>query len=147
MRYFDTSFLVPLVLPEPLSAHIARFVGALAPGEPATSHWARVEFSSVLAREVRMGALDAAAFRAADSKIATILNDTFELWLPNAEDFELARNFVGSHETGLRGGDALHLAIARNRRIDSFYTLDRRLIRAGEMLGVPMNADFALPRD
>ena len=85
MRYFDTSFLVPLVLPEPLSAHVARFFIALAPGEPATSHWARVEFSSVLAREVRMGALDAAAFRAADSKIATILNQRVVATIPQTD--------------------------------------------------------------
>ncbi len=60
MRYFDTSFLVPLILPEATSEPIARFFEDQPAGELAVSHWTRVEFASLLAREVRMGELDPA---------------------------------------------------------------------------------------
>jgi hypothetical protein len=55
MPYFDTSFLAPLILPEATSERIAAFVGALSGDELTVSHWTGVEFSSLLAREVRMG--------------------------------------------------------------------------------------------
>ena len=57
MLYFDTSILAPLFLQESSSAKVERFVAGLPAGELAVSHWTRVEFSSLLAREVRMGAL------------------------------------------------------------------------------------------
>ena len=63
MRYFDTSFLVPLILPEATSTRIADFFEALPADDLATSHWTRVEFASLLAREVRMGGLDAGGWK------------------------------------------------------------------------------------
>ena len=60
MHYFDTSFLVPLILPETTSEAIAGFFDGLPPDQFAVSHWTRVEFASLLAREVRIGASDAA---------------------------------------------------------------------------------------
>ena len=61
MRCFDTSFLVPLILPEATSEAIAAFFENLPADDLAVSNWTRVEFASLLAREVRMGNLDAAA--------------------------------------------------------------------------------------
>ena len=55
MLYFDTSFLVPLILPESTSDKVAHFFRGLPAAELAVSHWTRVEFSSLIAREVRMG--------------------------------------------------------------------------------------------
>jgi predicted nucleic acid-binding protein len=50
--YFDTSFLAPLILPEATSDKTA-FVRRLPTEELTVSHWTRVEFSSLIAREVR----------------------------------------------------------------------------------------------
>ncbi len=61
MLYFDTSFLAPLIVPELTSNKIAAFFRGLPAGQLAVSHWTRVEFSSLIAREVRMGGLDAQA--------------------------------------------------------------------------------------
>ena len=44
MRYFDTSFLVPIILPEATSEPVAGFFGALPPDNLAVSHWTRGEF-------------------------------------------------------------------------------------------------------
>src|SRR5271169_6554360 len=56
--YFDTSFLVPLILPEATSDSIAALVHRLSAEQLTVSHWTRVEFSSLIAREVRMGGLE-----------------------------------------------------------------------------------------
>jgi predicted nucleic acid-binding protein len=139
MLYFDTSFLVPLILPEATSDKIGAFVGALPVDQLTVSHWTRVEFSSMIAREVRMGGLDALAGARADVRFDVMVEESFTVLLPNADDFGLARQYIGRFETGLRAGDALHLAIARNHRASMIYSLDRTLLKAGELLDLPVS--------
>jgi uncharacterized protein len=145
MFYFDTSFLAPLILPEKTSDKIAKFIGGLAVEKLTVSHWARVEFSSLLAREVRMGGLEARSAIAADAQFEDILQESFLVLLPNANDFTLAKEFLGHHKLGLRAGDALHLAIASNHRAEAVYSLDKTMIKAGKNLGLPVTAGIRLP--
>ena len=140
MHYFDTSFLVPLILPEATSDAVSGFVAGLGGEDLAVSHWTRVEFSSLLARQVRMGGLEAGAAREADARFDSMLGGSFAVLLPNGADFDLAREYLGRFETGLRAGDALHLAIAGNRRAEAIYSLDKTLLKAGAMLGVTARA-------
>jgi predicted nucleic acid-binding protein len=140
MLYFDTSFLVPLVLPEATSDRIAKFIQGLSAGQPTISHWTRVEFASLLAREVRMGGLDGRAARDADDRFEAVVAESFVVLLPDAGDFDLAREYVAHFETGLRAGDALHLAIAKNNRATAIYSLDRTMLKAGKRLGLPVSA-------
>ncbi len=144
MRYFDTSFLAPLILPEATSGKIAKFFGNLPAGDMAVSHWTRVEFSSLLAREVRMGGLSAEAAWAADTKFEAMVEESFAVLLPNGDDFDLAKEYLGRHDTGLRAGDALHLAIAKNHGAGAIYSLDRRLIQAGRRVGLPVRAGIRI---
>lgn len=58
MRYFDTSFLVPLVIPEATSESVHSRFQRFSTDDLAVSDWNRVEFASMLAREVRMGNLN-----------------------------------------------------------------------------------------
>ena len=122
MRYFDTRFLVPLILPEATSEPITGFFEGLPTDALAVSHWTRVEFASLLAREVRMGGLEAAAAREAGSRFEAIIEESFVVLLPNHADFDRARAWLSRFETGLRAGDALHLAIASNRGAEAIYT-------------------------
>jgi len=55
-------------------------------GELAISHLTRIEFSSLLAREARMGALDGQAARSADAQFETMVRESFVILLPNADD-------------------------------------------------------------
>ena len=144
MRYFDTSFLVPLILPEATSEPIAGFFEALPADNLTVSHWTRVEFASLLAREVRMGGLDAMAALEAGSRFEAMVGDSFTVLLPNRDDFDRAKDYLTHFETGLKAGDALHLAIAGNRGAEAIYSLDKRMIAAGETLGLPTSAG-ALP--
>ncbi len=140
MLYFDTSFLAPLILEEATSARIERFMTRLPAGDLAVSHWTRVEFSSLLARQVRMGDLKRRAAEAADAQFEAIVAESFLVLLPDADDYNLAKEYLGHYRTGLRAGDALHDAIAHNRRMEAIYSLDKTLLAAGRTLGLPMSA-------
>ena len=139
MLYFDTSFLAPLVLPESTSEKIAAFVRRLPVEELTVSHWTRVEFSSLIARDVRMSVLDAAAGARADARFEAMVDASFAVLLPNADDFGLAKRYLGKFNTGLRAGDALHLAIAGNRQAAAIYSLDKGLLMAGRLLDLPVS--------
>ena len=104
MLYFDTSFLVPLILPEATSDKIAAFVRRLSAEEFTVSHWTRVEFSSPIAREVRIGGLDVKAAMRANARFEAMSDESFSVLLPNADDFGLAKRYLGQFETGLRAG-------------------------------------------
>ena len=138
MLYFDASFLAPLVLAESTSDRIAAFARRLPTGELAVSHWTRVEFSSLIARQVRMGGLDAEAGALADDRFEAMMEESFAVILPEADDFGLARRYLGNFDTGLRAGDALHLAIAKNRNAAALYSLDKKLLAAGKIFDLPV---------
>jgi uncharacterized protein len=136
--YFDTSFLAPLIVPEATSDKIAAFIRRLPAEELTVSHWTRVEFSSLIAREVRMGELDVRAAIRADDRFESMVEESFSVILPSADDFGLAKRYLRQFETGLRAGDALHLAIARNHRAAVIYSLDKTLVKAGKILDLPV---------
>lgn len=138
MLYFDTSFLAPLILPEATSDKIAKFFRILPSQDWAVSHWTLTEFASLLAREVRMGAIatETAALAAAQFEG---LAESFTVLLPNAEDFARARAYLGHYDAGLRAGDALHLAIAANRHAETIYSLDKTFLKAGKILKLPVH--------
>jgi predicted nucleic acid-binding protein len=137
--YFDTSFLAPLILPEATSDKIAAFMRRLPAEEFTVSHWTRVEFSSLIAREVRMGGLDVRAAARADVRFEFMVDESFSVLLPNADDFSLAKRYLGRFETRLRAGDALHLAVANNHRAAVIYSLDKTLLQAGKVLDLPVS--------
>jgi predicted nucleic acid-binding protein len=140
MIYFDTSFLVPLIMQEPTSKRIELFMRQLDPTRFTISQWVRVEFSSVVARDVRIGKLERKAAQRANSEFESKIDESFDVLLPAAEDYELAKHYLMRFETGLRPGDAFHLAIASNHRAHSIYSLDKAMIKAGAHLGLPVMA-------
>ena len=146
MLYFDTSFLAPLIIPEATSDRITAFVRRLPAEEFAVSHWTRVEFSSLIAREVRMHGLDIQAAARADARFEAMVEESFLVLLPNAEDFGLAKQYLARFETGLRAGDALHLSIAHNHRASMIYSLDKTLLGAGKILNLPVSTGIRTAR-
>ena len=121
------------------SDRIAAFVRRLPVEELTVSHWTRVEFSSLIARDVRMSVLDAATGARADARFEAMVDASFAVLLPNADDFGLAKRYLGKFNTGLRAGDALHLAIAGNRQAAAIYSLDKGLLMAGRLLDLPVS--------
>ncbi len=119
MLYFDTSFIVPYILPEATSNRIQEFLGEHHAEQLTISDWTRVEFFSMLAREVRGGGLAEQAARDADTRFEAAMAQSFTVVLPDRNDFNLCKRYLQRFETGLRVGDALHLAIASNHRVRS----------------------------
>lgn len=100
MRYFDTSFLAPLVREERTSSRIARFMAGMPTGALAISRWTEVEVASLLARHVRMRALRDEEAREAEAFFEDIVRDLFIVLLPGADDYALARRYLRAYETG-----------------------------------------------
>jgi predicted nucleic acid-binding protein len=137
MFYFDTSFIAPLILPEATSDRIEKFIQKLPVGELAVSHWTQVEFSSLLARRVRMKELTRAQAGEAMAMFSHLLTNSYHLIIPGVNDYDLATHFLRLDHSGLRAGDALHLAIAKNHSMEQFYTLDKNLVKTALELNIP----------
>lgn len=144
MYYLDTSFLAPLILEEATSSRIEAYVNGLPSGELCVSHWTRVEFASLLAREVRTGGLAAQHALMAAEQFEQILSDSCQVISPQPEDYELARRFLLEFPAALRAGDSLHLAIARNHRAKALLTLDKALVKAGKLLKVSVSTGIRI---
>ena len=136
MLYFDTSFLAPLILQEATSEKIEAFFAKLPVGELYVSHWTRVEFASLIAREVRMGGLAERDALLAIAQFDELVADSFQVLAPSVVDYELAKGYIQHFATKLRAGDALHLAIASNNGVKTLYTLDDGLLNAAKLLKV-----------
>ena len=123
MIYFDTSFLVPLFIPEDSSDAVEAFIEAMPSATRLlSSHWGRVEFASVMAGLVRMGELEPTVAGTCVDRYSVLVEQSFDIVVPQLKDFDRCKEFLVRFDTGLRAGDALHLAIAANRHVDALYT-------------------------
>lgn len=136
MLYFDTSFLAPLILQEATSEKIEAFFAKLPAGQLYVSHWTRVEFASLIAREVRMGGLVERDALLAIGQFDELMAESFQVLAPSVVDYEQAKGYIQHFATRLRAGDALHLAIASNNSVKTLYTLDEGLLNAAKLMKV-----------
>ena len=140
MIYLDTSIIVPLVITEDSSAMVEAMILKVKSGELATSLWTQIELGSLVARKLRMGELSAADAEAVRRELRKILDESFRLLLPTAADFATATKFLDIPKTGLRAGDAFHLAIAANHGARKIWSLDQGFIKAGKQIKLPVSA-------
>jgi len=144
MFYFDTSLLIPLLLPEEASDRMELFFHQLSPGaELVVSQWTRVEFASVLSRLVRMGELKRDIATLCSERFSTLLTESLQVVLPGIADFDLCREFLARFNNSLRAGDALHLAITSNLAVETIFTLDNGMLKDGRLLGLPVDRGTA----
>ncbi len=144
MVYLDTSFLAPLAIPEDTSDLVERYLQRLEPGSLCTSLWTRVELASLLSRRQRMGDFDGEQAERIRAAFDRVLGESLHLLVPTAEDFLTATDLLRDHASGLRAGDALHLAVARNRGPMPLLTLDRGLVKAAKHLGIEASTGIRL---
>lgn len=140
MIYFDTSFLAPLIIPEETSKQVHAFFAKASSQEMATSYWTPVEFSSLLARRVRMKEVTEESASRMKVLFPEFLEKSMALFLPQIHEFTEARKFLEMPNISLRAGDALHFAIAAHTKCERVYTLDREMIKAGLLLGIPVES-------
>lgn len=137
MQYFDTSFVAPLLLEEATSSKIEAFFAQCPAGALTISHWTRVEFASLVAREVRMGGMKENNALVVIGQFDELVAESFQVLMPTVADYERAKNYIEHFDSKLRAGDALHLAIASNHGAEVLYALDKGLLNAAQLLKVP----------
>mgnify|MGYP001564011987 FL=1 len=142
MVYLDTSFVAALVIAENASDAVEAVVLKVEPGNLTTSMWTQVELSSMVSRKVRMGDLSESQAEAVRREFDRLLGESFEMLTPTAADFATAVRFLEIPKTGLRAGDALHLAVAANRHAKRILTLDKGFLEAGKALKLPVTLGF-----
>lgn len=136
MLYFDTSFMVPYFLPEAASPRVEAFLRRLETGL-AVSQWTWTEFISAVGIKYRTGQITLKDAEAATSRFEEVMAAYFHILVPREKDFIVAAQYLRRWELGLRAGDALHLALAANHRVEQLYSLDARMISAGRKLSLP----------
>lgn len=125
--YVDTSVLVAAHSREPHTALAQTWLAAQSGSDLIISTWALVECDSALAIKCRRGELDADGQMAAIADIDSFTNHFPPLVTPEQRDHQRAREFCRQAASGLRAGDALHLALALRLETTHFATLDRVL--------------------
>jgi len=91
MHYFDTSFLVPFFVDEPTSRRVEQFLQRQPVGEAAVSQWTRIEFSSAIARQVRIGSMNPESAVEVESAFDSLVAESFATISPVPTDFDLAK--------------------------------------------------------
>jgi uncharacterized protein len=133
--YLDTSALVAIYTDEPSSEHVRALVERDPMSVPTISSWCVTEFSSAMAGRQRMGALADAERRDILAHFRDALGERFRLVAVGEDDFRRAAVFANNVALRLRGGDALHLAIAAGQELP-VVTLDARMASAATGLGL-----------
>ena len=135
MPYLDTSVLVAALTAEPETARMQAWITAQNPDELTISPWVVTEFSAALSIKVRMGQLGPGQHETVLTVFSRLVADSFVMLSTSDPVFDEAARLADRSETGLRAGDALHLAIAAGEGL-VLATLDRKLAEAGRRLGM-----------
>jgi predicted nucleic acid-binding protein len=101
----------------------------------AISEWVITEFSAALSVKLRQGQITKDVQRAALSAFKDACRDSLTLLQIETHHFRAAARLADQHETGLRAGDALHLALCLEE-VAILATLDKRLAASGTQIGV-----------
>ena len=114
MLYLDASLVVALLVQEVHSDDAVVWFKKQSIGSLFISGWTVTEVSSAFAIKARTGSLSLEG-RAAALAAWTKLRDGSLLTLAIADDhFDQAAQIADRYDLGMRGSDALHLAIARD---------------------------------
>jgi uncharacterized protein len=130
--YLDTSVLVALIVPEPLSDHADRFIASNR--EPLlVSDLASAEFSSTISRRVRIGESTFEEARSDLSDFDTLLIRFAKRVEIGAADVAVAMTFLRRLDLPLLTPDAIHIAITQ--RLDAtLVTFDRQMATSARAL-------------
>lgn len=126
MVYLDTSVVVALMTREPLTDSVATWFADL-DEMPVSSDWLLAEFASAISIKVRSGKLSDAAAKAIHKKFDVLASGGIRLAPVSREAFKEAAALSRTHKIGVRAGDALHLAVARELGAATIATLDRTM--------------------
>ena len=140
MPYLDTSFIAPLFIAEGTSKAVEAYLLRLPAETLTTGAWTKVEFASLVSRRQRMGELTAEQAHEVRAEFARVMAESVTLLTPTMADYEVAAELLANFKSGLRAGDALHLATAYNQGELELLSLDKTLVKAANSLGIKASA-------
>ena len=103
----------------------------------ATAVWTHTEFASAAALKLRAKGQSTAAVAQAVKTFEDAVAMTHSLDVIY-DDFLYAAELCGNSETGLRAGDALHLAVALRRDCKFLASLDKAMNASAKQLGLKL---------
>jgi predicted nucleic acid-binding protein len=134
MFYLDTSFVVTAIVEEAASETAWAWLENNRRSELVVSDWVVTEFSSALSIKVRMGRLTAGDRSLAVRMFSRMRVASLDSIPVESRHFITAANLCADPSTGLRAGDALHLAVAAD--VGTIVTRDRLLAKAAPLAGM-----------
>lgn len=143
--YLDTSALVATLVTEKHTDRVMAWFIRQPIGTLFISEWTIPEVASALSLKLRTGQLTIDQRAAALSTWSRLRGATLHTLGIASEHFEAAAGFANQYQLGVRGGDALHLAVAATSGF-RLVTLDATMARAAPLLGVPVEP-LDLPAD
>lgn len=135
MVYLDTSVLVALLVPEAGSAAVAKWYGGTR-AELVSAAWCVPEFASAMGIKQRTGQLDAEQARSAWTRFERLAANDLKLLQVEPSTFHRAALMTLDAASGLRAGDALHLACAEQAQAKNVATLDAVMARNAQRLKI-----------
>ncbi|MDP2170611.1 MAG: type II toxin-antitoxin system VapC family toxin [Rhodocyclaceae bacterium] len=137
--YVDTSVLVALCTREGKSAGVSRWYAACT-DDLVSAMWCVAEFASVLSIKQRTGQIDAAEAQTAWRQFERLCANDLQLLPMEPATFHRAAVLTLDAASGLRAGDALHLAAALGAKAKSMATLDDVLAKNAKRMKLKLVA-------
>lgn len=135
MFYLDTSLILSGLTPEAATQATLDWLDAHREDDLAVSDWTITEVASALAIKRRTGQIEEIDRLAALAEFERAVTASYIVLPVRREQFRAAARLMEMVETGLRAGDALHVAVARDAGA-ILATLDRRLAGWDEKFGI-----------
>ncbi|WP_309683652.1 type II toxin-antitoxin system VapC family toxin [Polaromonas sp.] len=135
--YVDVSVWIALLANEPSSPALARWLEAET-SPLMTSRWSVVELASALSIKVRRAELTALQAQDLGERFDALVRGEVSLLPLASVDYDQAAALCRNAASGLRAGDALHLAVAQRARASHLMTLDKVMALNAEKLGLQL---------
>ena len=139
MLYVDTSVLVALCTQEAKTADVIKWYAACT-AELASAVWCVPEFASAMGLKQRTGQLNQAQAHNAWLQFERVCANDLQLLSIESMTFHKAAVLTKDAATGLRAGDALHLACALAAKAQGIATLDTVLAKNARHLKLKLVA-------
>ena len=133
MNLVDTSIVIAAVTLESMTERAQSWLEDTP--DLFTARWTLVEGMSALSAKVRRGDIRLAQRRAAAVALRALLDQHIAMTDSTSHQLTMAAAWCEQVELKLRGPDALHLAMAADRKM-VLWTLDSTMAKAGQALGL-----------
>ncbi|MES2152180.1 MAG: type II toxin-antitoxin system VapC family toxin [Pseudomonadota bacterium] len=138
MTYVDTSVLVALWLREPGSEGCLRWYGTQT-DDLISAVWCVTEFASALGIKQRSGSISSAQADHAWIQFERLCAGDLRLLSVGHDAFHRAAKLTRDMSTGLRAGNALHLAVALEAQVTVMATLDLTLAKNAKRMKMKLS--------